>query len=74
MHMNRPKEQPRRSPKSASAQFQPGDVAAFRRLNEEWITLFFRMEPKEGLVDFGLKTPGRVIRDQQNAMSRGTLT
>ena len=38
MHMNRPKEQPRRSPKSASAQFQPGDVAAFRRLNEEWIT------------------------------------
>ncbi len=48
MHMNRPKEQPRRSPKSASAQSQPGDVAAFRRLNEEWITLFFRIEPKGG--------------------------
>jgi hypothetical protein len=74
MQMNRPKEQPRRSPKSASAQFQPGDAAAFRRLNEEWITRFFRIEPKEGLVDFDLKTPGRVIRDRQNAMSRGTLT
>jgi putative acetyltransferase len=28
-------------------QFQPGDAAAFRRLNEEWITRFFRIEPKE---------------------------
>jgi hypothetical protein len=25
-------------------------------------------------VDLGLKTPGRVIRDQLNAMSRGILT
>ncbi|MGA7924798.1 MAG: GNAT family N-acetyltransferase [Candidatus Sulfotelmatobacter sp.] len=28
-------------------QFLPGDAAAFRRLNEEWITRFFRIEPKE---------------------------
>ena len=28
-------------------QFQSGDAAAFRRLNEEWITRFFRIEPKE---------------------------
>jgi GNAT superfamily N-acetyltransferase len=31
-------------------QFQPGDAAAFRRLNEEWITRFFRIEPKEAPV------------------------
>lgn len=31
-------------------QFQPGDAAAFRRLNEEWITRFFRIEPKEKAV------------------------
>lgn len=31
-------------------QFQPGDAAAFRRLNEEWITRFFRIEPKEEAV------------------------
>jgi putative acetyltransferase len=31
-------------------QFEPGDAAAFRRLNEEWITRFFRIEPKEELV------------------------
>jgi len=28
-------------------QFQSGDAGAFRRLNEEWITRFFRIEPKE---------------------------
>jgi putative acetyltransferase len=28
-------------------QFQSGDAAAFQRLNEEWITRFFRIEPKE---------------------------
>jgi len=27
--------------------FQPGDEAAFRTLNEEWITRFFRIEPKD---------------------------
>ncbi|HWY03863.1 MAG TPA: GNAT family N-acetyltransferase [Candidatus Acidoferrum sp.] len=28
-------------------QFRSGDAAAFRRLNEEWITRWFRIEPKE---------------------------
>jgi putative acetyltransferase len=41
-------------------QFQPGDAAAFRRLNEEWITRFFRIEPKEELV---LADPQRTILD-----------
>ena len=27
--------------------FQPGDEAAFRSLNEEWITRYFRIEPKD---------------------------
>jgi putative acetyltransferase len=31
-------------------QFQPEDAAAFRRLNEEWITRFFQIEPKEESV------------------------
>jgi putative acetyltransferase len=40
--------------------FQPGDGAAFRRLNEEWITRFFRIEPKEKLI---LADPQRTILD-----------
>jgi putative acetyltransferase len=28
-------------------EFQPGDEAAFRQLNEEWITRYFRMEEKD---------------------------
>jgi len=28
-------------------EFQPGDETAFRRLNEEWITRYFRMEAKD---------------------------
>src|ERR1035438_3988373 len=31
-------------------QFQPGGATSFRRLNEEWITRFFRIEPKEELI------------------------
>lgn len=44
-------EQPSRSVAEISIrQFQPGDAAAFRRLNAEWITHFFRIEPKEELI------------------------
>src|ERR1700716_2825138 len=39
-------------------QFQAGDAAAFRRLNEEWITRFFRIEPKEAPI---LADPQRTI-------------
>jgi putative acetyltransferase len=42
-------------------QFQPGDAAAFRRLNEEWITRYFRIEPKEQPV---LTDPQGTILDQ----------
>jgi putative acetyltransferase len=28
-------------------EFKPGDEAAFRRLNEEWITRYFALEPKD---------------------------
>jgi putative acetyltransferase len=31
-------------------QFQPGDSAAFRRLSEEWITRFLRIESKDEVV------------------------
>jgi putative acetyltransferase len=31
-------------------EFQPGDGPAFRRLNEEWITHFFRIEAKEAVI------------------------
>jgi GNAT superfamily N-acetyltransferase len=41
-------------------QFRAGDAAAFRRLNEEWITRFFRIEPKEAPV---LADPQRNILD-----------
>jgi len=41
------KEQPSPAAEIGIRQFQPGDAAAFRRLNEEWITRWFRIEPKE---------------------------
>jgi ribosomal protein S18 acetylase RimI-like enzyme len=31
-------------------QFKPGDAGAFRKLNEEWITRFFRIEPADELM------------------------
>jgi ribosomal protein S18 acetylase RimI-like enzyme len=31
-------------------EFLPGDEAAFRRLNEEWITRYFKLEPKDELA------------------------
>ena len=47
MHMTFAKEQPSPAAEVAIRQFQPTDAAAFRRLNEEWITRYFRIEPKE---------------------------
>lgn len=34
----------------AVREFEAGDEAAFRRLNEEWITRYFRLEPKDELA------------------------
>jgi putative acetyltransferase len=41
-------------------QFQPGDAAAFRRLNEEWITRYFRIEAKD---EQAFAEPERTILD-----------
>ena len=38
--------------------FQPGDAHAFRRLNEEWITKYFRLEEHDRLI---LSDPERQI-------------
>jgi putative acetyltransferase len=34
-------------PEIAIRHFRPGDEAAFRRLNEEWIARYFKIEPKD---------------------------
>ena len=39
-------------------EFRPGDEAAFRRLNEEWIKRYFAMESKD---EASLADPGRNI-------------
>lgn len=31
-------------------EFQPGDEACFRALNEEWIERYFRIEPREAVI------------------------
>ena len=50
MHMTSAEQPSRSVAEIGIRQFQPGDAAAFRRLNEEWITHFFRIEPKEELI------------------------
>ena len=42
-------------------QFQPGDEAAFKSLNEEWIIKYFRLEPKDEL---SLTHPRETILDR----------
>ena len=42
-------------------EFRPGDEAAFRRLNEEWITRYFVLEPKDEYV---LADPQHKILDR----------
>jgi len=42
-------------------EFQPGDEAAFRQLNEEWITRFFRLEEKDVQM---LADPRKYILDK----------
>jgi putative acetyltransferase len=41
-------------------EFQPGDEADFRRLNEEWIVRYFTLEPKDV---YNLSDPRRTILD-----------
>lgn len=47
MHLTFAKEQTSPVAEIGIRQFQPGDAAAFRRLNEEWITRYFRIEAKD---------------------------
>ncbi len=60
MHMPFAKEQSPPVAEIGIRQFQPGDAAAFRKLNEEWITRFFRIEPSEEPV---LADPQATILD-----------
>lgn len=41
-------------------EFLPGDEDAFWKLNEEWITRYFRIEPKDERT---LRNPQRTILD-----------
>jgi ribosomal protein S18 acetylase RimI-like enzyme len=60
MHMTFAKEPPSPAAEIGIRQFQPGDAAEFRRLNEEWITRFFRIEPKD---EQAFADPQRTILD-----------
>jgi putative acetyltransferase len=40
--------------------FSPGDETAFRKLNEEWITRYFALEPKD---EYSLNHPQEAILD-----------
>jgi putative acetyltransferase len=42
-------------------EFREGDEGAFRRLNEEWIVLYFRLEPKD---EYALSNPRETILDR----------
>jgi ribosomal protein S18 acetylase RimI-like enzyme len=60
VHMSFAREQSPLLAETGIRQFQPGDAAAFRRLNEEWITRLFRIEPKEAPI---LADPQATILD-----------
>lgn len=51
---------PALTPEVTIREFEPGDEIAFRRLNEEWIQRYFRIEPKEAVV---LASPRSTILD-----------
>lgn len=52
-------------------EFQPGDEIAFRKLNEEWIARFFRIEPKEAKV---LADPKGLILDDGGKIFFATVS
>jgi putative acetyltransferase len=54
----------------AIREFQPGDETAFRTLNEEWITRYFRIEPPEAKV---LADPKRFILDDAGRIFFATV-
>jgi GNAT superfamily N-acetyltransferase len=48
--MSKSEQEPASDTEVCIREFQPGDEAAFRSLNEEWITRYFRLEPKDEKV------------------------
>jgi putative acetyltransferase len=57
-------------------EFQPGDEAAFRTLNEEWIIRYFALEPKDQLSlsdphHFILDPGGRIFIADEDAQPVG---
>src|SRR3984885_1081350 len=60
MHMTLAKEPSAPASEIGIRQFQAGDAAPFRRLNEKWIPRYFRIEAKEELI---LADPQRTILD-----------
>jgi ribosomal protein S18 acetylase RimI-like enzyme len=58
--MSAQQERPMSATEVTIREFQPGDEIAFRKLNEEWIARFFRIEPKEAKV---LADPKGLILD-----------
>ena len=50
--------------------FQLGDEASFRSLNEEWITRYFKLEPKDSEV---LNDPQRTILDRGGKILFATI-
>jgi putative acetyltransferase len=54
----------------AIREFQDGDEIDFRRLNEEWISLYFRIEAKEAEV---LADPKRTILDEGGKIFFATI-
>jgi len=48
------------TPEVTIREFEPGDEISFRRLNEEWIERYFRIEPKEAAM---LANPRSTILD-----------
>jgi putative acetyltransferase len=60
MPMTLAKDQPSAGSEICIRQFRTEDASAFRKLNEEWITRFFRIEPKEQPV---LSDPQATILD-----------
>ena len=58
--MPSPEPRPESSVQVGIRPFQPGDGEAFRRLNEEWITRYFRLEAKDEKT---LRHPQETILD-----------
>jgi putative acetyltransferase len=69
--MSAQQERPMSGTEVTIREFQPGDEIAFRKLNEEWIARFFRIEPKEAKV---LADPKGLILDDGGKIFFATVS